>query len=144
MEGLTFLVYVVVLYKSDTSTEKVVIPMAKCLGNVHCNCSRCQKSYQRARSEAYGNGNGKASYGRNTRSGAYSRGTFGFSDGSFDGFPALKRSRDGKTEFFYGTDTSVDGFLENHLAHGHAIIKAGRLIYRRRPGDAIPDIDLGG
>jgi len=89
-------------------------------------------------------GASKASYGHNSGSGAYGRGSFSYQEATFDGLPALKRRRDGKLEFFYGSDVKIEGFLENHEGHGHAIIKDGKLIYKRRPGQSKPDIDLGG
>lgn len=83
---------------------------------------------------------GQSTYGRNSRSGNYGSGTYSFTEATFDGFPALKRNRDGKTEFFYGT-APVD--IDNEK-HGHAIIKNGKLIYKRRPGESTPIIDIGG
>ena len=121
---------------------------------VGCGCKDCKRVSRGMRAfregrpartpRASGSGGGRGSYGQNTRSGAYGRGSFSYQEATFDGLPALKRRRDGKLEFFYGPDVKIEGFLEDHEGHGHAIIKDGKLIYKRRPGASEPDIDLGG
>jgi hypothetical protein len=84
----------------------------------------------------------KAAYGQNTASGAYGRGAHSYQEATFDGMPAFKRFRAGQLEFFYGEDIHREGFLTDHVGHGHAIIKNGKLIYRCRPGASDPDIDI--
>lgn len=104
----------------------------------NCNCNTCEGDRR-----AMG-GSSQGSYGRNSGSGRYGSGAFSYQDARFDGYPALKRHRDGKLEFFYGSDVYADGFLEDHVGHGHAIIKNGKLIYKCPPGSSTPSIDLGG
>ena len=119
---------------------------------VGCGCKDCSRvrrgmnAFRAGRPDRAprASGGGRGSYGQNSGSGAYSRGSFSYQEGTFDGQPALKRRRDGKLEFFYGEDIHREGFLEDHVGHGHAIIKDGKLIYRCRPGQSTPDIDLGG
>lgn len=61
-------------------------------------------------------------------------------EGTFDGWPSLSRRReDGKIDIFYGPPP-VD---PDDIQHGHAVIKDGRLIYKRRPGETEPIIDTG-
>jgi len=58
--------------------------------------------------------------------------------GTFDGLPSLSRKRgDGALEIFYQAG-AVDMDNPNH---GHAVIKNGKLVYKRRPGESTPIID---
>lgn len=59
--------------------------------------------------------------------------------GTFDGYPSLSRTRgDGAREIFYGpAPVNMDD-----PAHGHAVIKNGKLVYKRRPGETVPVVDL--
>lgn len=82
----------------------------------------------------------KTAYGRGSTSGAYGRGSYNFEAATFDGLPAIKRHLSGKTEFFYGT--GVDGSIDiNDRKHGHAVIKNGKLVYKRRPGEEEPVVN---
>ncbi len=83
----------------------------------------------------------KAAYGSRSYGGGAS---YSYERATFDGYPAFKRYRDGKLEFFYGHDIYAEGFFEDHVGHGHAIIKNGKLIYKSPPGVSGPTVDLGG
>jgi hypothetical protein len=58
--------------------------------------------------------------------------------GTFDGYSSLSRTRgDGATEIFYGPNpVEMDD-----VNHGHAVIKNGKLVYKRRPGESTPVVD---
>jgi hypothetical protein len=47
----------------------------------------------------------------------------------------FQRHLSGKSEFFYGTNAVDD------IQHGHAVIRNGKLVYKRRPGESTPVID---
>lgn len=82
----------------------------------------------------------KTAYGRGSTSGAYGRGSYNFVAATFDGLPAIKRHLSGKTEFFYGE--GVDGTIDiNDRKHGHAVIRNGKLVYKRRPGEEEPVVN---
>jgi hypothetical protein len=83
---------------------------------------------------------GKSSYGRGSTSGAYGRSSYSFESATFDGLPALKRRLSGKTEFFYGVN-AVGEIDVDDIQHGHAVIRNGKLVYKRRPGESTPVID---
>ena len=120
--------------------------MSMCF-NARCNgtdwlCGKCKKLYpmlaaslatkKRERNQ------GKTAYGRGSTSGAYGRSSYSMRSGTFDGLPSLSRKRgDGAIEIFYQAG-SVDMDDANH---GHAVIKNGRLVYKRRPGESTPVID---
>lgn len=74
-------------------------------------CSSCKGRKLLAHDRA------RASYGRNSGSSSYGRSSYSCKEATFDGYPALKRSRDGKTESFYGPAPVDPG--DSH--HGHAI-----------------------
>jgi hypothetical protein len=105
-------------------------------------CRKCRKLYP---SLAAGNAarrreenRGKTAYGRGSTSGAYGRSSYSMKSGTFDGLPSLSRRRgDGATEIFYQAG-SVD---MDDVNHGHAVIKNGKLVYKRRPGESTPVID---
>lgn len=82
----------------------------------------------------------KAAYGRGSTSGGYGRSSYGLQSATFDGLPALKRHVSGKTEFFYGTNAMGEIDL-NDIQHGHAVIRNGKLVYKRRPGESSPVVD---
>jgi hypothetical protein len=118
--------------------------------NLRCNgtdylCGKCRKLYpnlaesldQKKRQRREGR-QGQTSYGRGSRSGGYGRSSYSMKSSTFDGYPSLSRHRgDGATEIFYGpAPVSMDD-----LNHGHAVIKDGRLVYKRRPGESTPIID---
>ncbi len=124
--------------------------MSLCM-NARCNgtdwlCGKCRKLYpltaaslDQKRRERNRN---KTAYGRGSSSGAYGRGSYNFEAATFDGLPALKRHLSGKTEFFYGTNTSGEIDV-NDVQHGHAVIRNGQLVYKRRPGESTPVVDKG-
>ncbi len=59
--------------------------------------------------------------------------------GTFDGLPLLSRRRgDGELEIFY---KPIAVGMDDER-HGHAVIKDGKLVYKRRPGETIPVVDL--
>lgn len=105
-------------------------------------CRSCRKLYpataqQNDRARREGN-HGKTAYGRGSTSGAYGRSSYSMRSGEFDGLPSLSRKRgDGAIEIFYQAG-SVDMDDPNH---GHAVIKDGKLVYKRRPGESTPVID---
>lgn len=108
-------------------------------------CGKCRKLYpllaasldQAKRDRRTANA-GKTSYGRGSSSGGYGRSSYSMQSGTFDGLPSLSRTRgDGAREIFYQAGT-VD--MDDPM-HGHAVIKNGRLIYKRRPGETTPVID---
>lgn len=122
--------------------------MGLCM-NPRCNgtdwlCSKCKKMFpalaasiaQRRRER----NRGKTAYGRGSTSGAYGRGSYNFQSATFDGLPALKRHLSGKTEFFYGTNAVGDIDVDD-IQHGHAVIRDGKLVYKRRPGESTPVVD---
>lgn len=115
--------------------------------NLRCNgtdflCGKCKRLYPMlaaslAAKRREGN-RGKTAYGRGSTSGAYGRSSYSMKSGTFDGLPSLSRKRgDGATEIFYQAGT-VDMDDANH---GHAVIKNGKLVYKRRPGESTPVID---
>lgn len=140
-------------HQSLARPERVIVMLCR---NPRCDgktwlCGKCRKQYpfladsldeKRRQKSRQGRDDrrGQASYGRNSRSGSYGSSAYAFKEATFDGYPALKRYRDGKLEFYYGPGP-VD---PDDATHGHAIIKNGKLIYRRPPGASMPDIDLGG
>lgn len=82
----------------------------------------------------------KTTYGRGSTSEQYGRSSYSMKEGTFDGHPSLSRRRDdGATEIFYGP-APVD---MNDPNHGHAVIKNGKLVYKRRPGETTPVVDAG-
>jgi hypothetical protein len=83
---------------------------------------------------------GQTAYGRGSRSGGYGRGSYNFESATFDGLPALKRHLSGKTEFFYGTN-AVGEIDVDDIQHGHAVIRNGKLVYKRRPGESTPIVN---
>ncbi len=122
--------------------------MSMCF-NPRCNgtdwlCGKCKKLYPSlaaSLAEKRREGNrGKTSYGRGSTSGAYGRGSYNFQSATFDGLPALKRHLSGKTEFFYGAN-AVGEIDVDDIQHGHAVIRNGKLVYKRRPGESTPVID---
>lgn len=102
-----------------------------------CSCNVCIGVVNR-RSRERENRQGQSAYGRGSRSGGYGNSSFSMRAGTFDGLPSLSRKRgDGAIEIFYQAG-EVDMDDE---AHGHAVIKNGKLIYKRRPGETTPVID---
>ena len=89
----------------------------------------------------------QAAYGQGSRSGGYGRSSFSMRRGTFDGYPSLSRRRDdGKIDIFYGPEEVMndEGNIDlNNKAHGHAILKDGRLISKRPPGADKPVFDTG-
>jgi hypothetical protein len=84
---------------------------------------------------------GKASYGHGSKSEGYGSSSYSMRPGTFDCMPSLSRHRDdGKIDIYYGPEPLVD--LDDPK-HGHAIIKNGKLIYKRRPGESTPIVDTG-
>ncbi len=80
----------------------------------------------------------KTTYGRGSTSEQYGRSSYSMKEGTFDGHPSLSRRRDdGATEIFYGP-APVD---MNDPNHGHAVIKNGKLVYKRRPGESTPVVN---
>lgn len=76
--------------------------------------------------------------GTNRDKATYRRGSYTFQSSTFDGLPALKRRRgDGALEIFY-QEGGVD--LNDHR-HGHAVIRNGKLVYKRRPGEENPVVN---
>lgn len=51
-----------------------------------------------------------------------------------------RRSSDGALEFFYGTNAAGEIDMDDRT-HGHAVIKNGELVYKRRPGESHPVVD---
>ncbi|QHN43080.1 hypothetical protein GII36_04455 [Candidatus Mycosynbacter amalyticus] len=108
-------------------------------------CSYCQRQLNRVAQEAEtpplrnrSSRQGQATYGRGSQSGGYGRSAYSMRSGTFDGLPSLSRKRDdGAIEIFY-QEGSVDMDDESH---GHAVIKDGRLIYKREPGEKSPAVD---
>ena len=120
--------------------------MSMCV-NPRCNgtdflCGKCKKVYPAlaaslAAKRREGN-QGKTGYGRGSTSGGYGRSSYSMQSGTFDGLPSLSRKRgDGATEIFYQAGV-VD---MDDVNHGHAVIKNGKLVYKRRPGESTPVID---
>lgn len=103
-----------------------------------CGCNSCQRSYRQFRDREAKKG--QASYGRGSASGGYGRGSYSFENATFDGLPALKRQLSGKTEFFYGVN-AVGEIDVDDVQHGHAVIRNGKLVYKRRPGESTPVVD---
>lgn len=84
---------------------------------------------------------GKSTYGRGSTSGGYGRSSYSYQSATFDGLPALKRTRqDGATEFFYH-EGAVDEVNLDDRSHGHAVIKNGKLVYKRLPGQENPVVN---
>lgn len=123
--------------------------MSFCM-NARCNgsdylCGKCRKQFpllamslDEKRRERRTQNRNKTTYGRGSTSGGYGNGSYSMRSGTFDGLPSLSRTRgDGATEIFYQAG-SVDMNDENH---GHAVIKNGKLVYKRRPGESTPVID---
>jgi hypothetical protein len=101
-----------------------------------CSCNVCINAIN---NKGRRGNQGKGNYGRGSTSGGYGRSSYSMRAGVFDGLPSLSRKRDdGAIEIFYQAG-SVD--LDDEK-HGHAVIKNGRLIYKRRPGESTPVIDL--
>ena len=108
--------------------EESALPIRDCSCNV-CNAAILRRSRRSA---------GRANYGQNSGSGGYGRSSYSMRSGTFDGLPSLSRKRDdGAIEIFY-QEGSVD--LDDP-DHGHAVIKDGKLVYKRRPGESNPVID---
>ncbi len=103
-----------------------------------CSCSVCNGVALR-RSKGRSTGSiGQSSYGQGSRSGGYGQSTFSMRAGEFDGMPSLSRRRsDGAVDIFF-QEGSVD---MNDPTHGHAVIRDGRLVYKRMPGDDNPIVD---
>lgn len=100
-----------------------------------CSCSVCNGVILRRARNSSTRGVGRSAYG----AGGYNGSSFSMRSGTFDGLPSLSRKRsDGATEIFY-QEGSVD---MNDPNHGHAVIKNGRLVYKRRPGEENPVINL--
>lgn len=117
--------------------------------NPRCNstdwlCGKCKKMYPLLAAsldeKRRDRNRGKSSYGRGSSSGAYGRSSYNFQSATFDGLPALKRQLSGKTEFFYGTN-AVGEIDVDDIQHGHAVIRNGKLVYKRRPGESDPVIN---
>ena len=108
-------------------------------------CRQCRRLYpatalqnDRTRRERREGNRGKTAYGRGSTSGAYGRSSYSMRSGEFDGLPSLSRKRgDGAIEIFY-QDGNVD---MDDPEHGHAVIKDGKLVYKRRPGESTPIVD---
>jgi len=105
----------------------------------NCQCNTCK--YDRGELGRAAN-KGKAAYGRGSTSGAYGRGSYNFESATFDGLPALKRRRGDKVDFFYGVGVTDTIDLDDR-AHGHAVLRNGRLIYKRLPGQELPILNTG-
>ena len=81
---------------------------------------------------------GRGAYSQGSGSGGYGNSSYSMRSGTFDGLPSLSRKRqDGATEIFY-QEGSVN--MDDPM-HGHAVIKNGKLVYKRRPGESTPIID---
>ena len=93
------------------------------------------------RDEARERNKGKSNYGRGSTSGGYGRSSYSHQAATFDGQPALKRTReDGATEFFFHP-SAVDPVDLDDRKHGHAVIKGGKLVYKRLPGQQNPVVN---
>ena len=101
-----------------------------------CGCASYNSGLSRGRSQ----NRDKATYGRGSTSGAYGRSSYSFESATFDGLPAIKRRLSGKTEFFYGVNVDENIDL-NDCKHGHAVIRNGKLVYKRRPGEELPVVN---
>lgn len=81
---------------------------------------------------------GKGSYGQGSQSGGFGRSSYSMKEGTFDGYPSLSRRRDdGAIDIFYGPPP-VD---PDDRTHGHAVIRDGKLVYKRRPGESTPIVN---
>jgi len=97
-------------------------------GGKRCGTPTYNEMLRRSQEEAR---KGKAAYGRGSQSEAYGRSAYGMRSGTFDGYPSLSRIRDdGTLDIFYGPDLNLDDPLK-----GHAVIRDGKLISKRRPGE---------
>lgn len=117
---------------------------SRCNGTVFL-CGKCRKIYpalanslDEKKRERRNLNRGKTSYGRGSTSGSYGTSSYSMQSGTFDGYPSLSRGRGGGiTDIFYGP-APVDMDDPNH---GHAVIRNGKMIYQRRPGETTPVID---
>lgn len=104
-------------------------------------CRKCRKQYPSlavSNDEKRRQRHGKSSYGHGSTSGAYGHSSYSMRSGTFDGLLSLSRKRgDGAIEIFYQAGV-VD---MNDPNHGHAVIKNGKLVYKRRPGESTPVVD---
>jgi len=107
-----------------------------------CNCYDCVQKWAMRRYEAQRSGSKERPINREVYgSRGYSNESYSRTGRTFDGYPSLsKRRSDGKIDIIYGPEP----LSLNDEMHGHAVIKNGKLIYKRRPGEADPIIDLGG
>ena len=108
-------------------------------------CSACEgcrlmerQERERRNAERRQERQGQTTYNRGSRSGGYGRSSYSMRSGTFDGMPSLSRQRDdGATEIFY----QEGGVDMDDAAHGHAVIKNGKLVYKRPPGASSPVVD---
>ena len=104
-------------------------------------CLICNAERNSAGNSARDSNKGKSNYGRGSTCGGYGRSSYSHQAATFDGQPALKRTReDGATEFFFHP-SAVDPVDLDDRKHGHAVIKGGKLVYKRLPGQQNPVVN---
>ena len=109
-----------------------------------CTCKRCNKKHSQIGSTLPKSGGergqrrrpvDKEVYGKHN----YDTDSYARTGRTFDGYPSMsKRRDDGAIDIIYGPEP-----LDlNNPYHGHAVIKNGKLIYKRRPGGEHPTINI--
>lgn len=124
--------------RDRTSGRRSGPPLAKNPAN-QAAVTRLWEEEQAEKARKRAEKRGKETYGRGSQSGSYGNSSYSrMKGGTFDGYPSLSRRRDdGATDIFYGPEP-ID---PDDATHGHAVIKNGKLVYKRRPGESNPVVN---